>query len=187
MNGTSDEGICKHGGKLQAASWRQNACSRRIFMGMAAAGAVGLALPRLFGQENAVKGGMMPQIGADGPPEDASSIAKAGCSYYESRVGTLLLPDKSEEEFRSILKTVRSSGLKIPVCNRFYPAELKLVGPEPRLKEALDYAKVVFARAAEAGVEVIVLGSGGARRIPDGFSAQEARKQFVAYCLFTLL
>ena len=40
----------------------------------------------------------------------------------------------------------------------------------------------VCTRAGQAGVEVIVFGSGGARQIPDGFDAREAHAQLVRFC-----
>jgi sugar phosphate isomerase/epimerase len=46
----------------------------------------------------------------------------------------------------------------------------------------LKYAETSFRRAHVAGIGIIVLGSGKARQIPEGFSGQEARRQFVELC-----
>jgi sugar phosphate isomerase/epimerase len=46
----------------------------------------------------------------------------------------------------------------------------------------LGYAHTVFLRAKEAGIHLIVLGSGGARRIPDGYDAIKAKDDFVQLC-----
>jgi sugar phosphate isomerase/epimerase len=43
------------------------------------------------------------------------------------------------------------------------------------------YAATAFQRARQAGIEIIVFGSGGARQIPDGFSQAKAEEQFLAY------
>jgi sugar phosphate isomerase/epimerase len=52
------------------------------------------------------------------------------------------------------------------------------VGPDPKHDEILVYAQTALRRAARAGVEVIVWGSGQSRRIPDGFSRAAAEEQF---------
>ena len=41
------------------------------------------------------------------------------------------------------------------------------------------WATTAFARAKQAGITAIVFGSGGSRRIPDGFDRAQARAQFV--------
>jgi sugar phosphate isomerase/epimerase len=52
--------------------------------------------------------------------------------------------------------------------NLFFPASIKLFGPERT--SYLDYAEQAVERAAEIGIEVMVIGSGGARRAPEGMA-----------------
>jgi len=44
------------------------------------------------------------------------------------------------------------------------------------------YVRKAFDRLAKLGVNTVVLGSGPARRIPDGFSRTEAFQQLVEFC-----
>jgi sugar phosphate isomerase/epimerase len=59
---------------------------------------------------------------------------------------------------------------------------MKCVGPAPLHEEILKFGEISFRRAQKAGIKIIVFGSGGARAIPEGFSAEEARSQFVSLC-----
>jgi sugar phosphate isomerase/epimerase len=87
-----------------------------------------------------------------------------------------------QSEWQVLQKAVQRYKLPVPSFNCFIPAHHRLTGPDVQLNRVLDYARVVLQRCHELGGEVVVLGSGGARRIPEGFSHQEARRQFVAFC-----
>jgi sugar phosphate isomerase/epimerase len=57
---------------------------------------------------------------------------------------------------------------------------LKLVGPIVDEVAILAYCEKVFQRCKLANVHLIIWGSGGARRIPDGFDLDIAHTQFVS-------
>jgi sugar phosphate isomerase/epimerase len=59
---------------------------------------------------------------------------------------------------------------------------MKCVGQAAAHQEILKFGETSFRRAQIAGIKIIVFGSGGARRIPEGFSAAEAKQQFVSLC-----
>jgi sugar phosphate isomerase/epimerase len=61
------------------------------------------------------------------------------------------------------------------------PASLKITGPDADLAKLEAYVEIALSRAARAGMDTIVFGSGGARWIPDGFSRDEAWRQLVAF------
>ena len=56
----------------------------------------------------------------------------------------------------------------------------KLVGPDPKHDAVIEYATKAFERAKKASIGIIVLGSGGSRKVPDGFDRAKAEEQFVA-------
>jgi sugar phosphate isomerase/epimerase len=64
--------------------------------------------------------------------------------------------------------------------NIFMPGDMKLVGPDVKEDVILAYANTVFERCKRAGVNMVVWGSGGARRVPDGFDHNKAKEQFIA-------
>jgi sugar phosphate isomerase/epimerase len=114
--------------------------------------------------------------------KNAEILSKIGYSSIEEGVGGFLVPLKTEEEFNELLTQAQKIGFPILSCNSFIPANLKSVGSESVPNEILKFAETAFRRAQIAGVEIIVFGSGGSRSIPEGFSKEEARKQFIKLC-----
>ncbi|WP_423126796.1 sugar phosphate isomerase/epimerase family protein [Gaoshiqia sp. Z1-71] len=112
----------------------------------------------------------------------AAILEISGYDYIEESVGSFLMPLKTEEDFNTVLEQAKQAPLPVLVCNGFIPGSLKSVGPEAAHPEILDYMETAFRRAQKAGVEYIVFGSGGSRAIPDGFSRDEARRQFIRLC-----
>jgi sugar phosphate isomerase/epimerase len=90
------------------------------------------------------------------------------------------MPFNSEEEFLAKLEIAQNNPIPVRACNSFIPGNLKSVGPDAVHDQILEYVETAFRRAQMAGIEHIVFGSGGSRRIPEGFPADEARKQFIA-------
>jgi len=68
-------------------------------------------------------------------------------------------------------------GLPIETTNCFFDGSIRLYGEGKT--PYLDYAKRTIERAAEIGVKVMVIGSGGSRRAPDGYDPVGAEAEFV--------
>jgi len=119
-----------------------------------------------------------PEIGVCTSYTNADVLAKAGYSFIEEDVQSFLVPTKSEEDFEKILQDAKNAVLPIKSFIIFLPGNLKSVGPDAVHSEILNYAEIVFRRARKAGVGLVVLGSSGSRSVPEGFSKEEARKQF---------
>jgi sugar phosphate isomerase/epimerase len=113
---------------------------------------------------------------------DDSLLAMAGYSYIEESVQDFLVPLQDDSVFNHKLELLKASRLKVPVCNVFIPGKFKCVGPDADHDEILKYSEIAFRRAAIAGVKIIVFGSGGSRNIPEGFSKEEAKRQFTGLC-----
>ena len=92
------------------------------------------------------------------------------------------MPANSEHEFNNKLLQAQNAMIPVRACNNFIPASLKSVGTDAVHDEILNYMETAFSRAQKAGVEHIVFGSGGSRSIPEGFSRDEARRQFISLC-----
>lgn len=131
---------------------------------------------------SAKKNTFFAEIGVCTNFSNAGMLAQHGYTFIEESVGQFLVPDKSEEEFNVILEKAKKSPLPVKALNNFIPGSLKSVGPDAVHPEILEYMETAFRRAQKAGVEYIVFGSGGSRRIPDGFPRDEARNQFVSLC-----
>jgi sugar phosphate isomerase/epimerase len=122
-----------------------------------------------------------PEIGIAQSLEYDSLLSASGYHYLVESVGKLFSPvTVTDERFEKNLTRFRQLKLQIYALNIFMPGDLKLVGPIVDEAAILAYCEKVFQRCKAANVHLIVWGSGGARRIPDGFNRSKAREQFVS-------
>ena len=106
-----------------------------------------------------------------------AELRKAGYDYGEmclSAVAAL-----SEEEFCRIKTEVEASGIAAEAFNGFFPGTMRLTGPDVDFHAIEVYAKAALRRASLLGGKIAVLGSGGPRRIPEGFDRGIAGAQFL--------
>jgi sugar phosphate isomerase/epimerase len=111
-------------------------------------------------------------------PENARE-AVPGLDYIEPTVGGLLMPAESSETFGRKLGELWAAAVPAEAVNCLFPRNIPVVGPDVDQAKIGQYARTVCRRAARAGVRRIVFGSGGARRIPEGFSRSKAEEQLV--------
>ncbi len=98
-------------------------------------------------------------------PDQAVRFAGSGFDYVELPAVTLA---QDPQAF---------AGLPVPVTNVFFPGSIKLYGED---REAyLAHARTVIPRAAEAGVRIMVLGSGASRKAPEGMDISVAESAFI--------
>ncbi len=121
-------------------------------------------------------------IGFCGPWENSQVAKQAGCTYLEEGVARIAMPYKPEQEFNQQLEKLSSQPLPIECFNLFLPAELPTVGDFANHEVVVNYAAVAFRRIKKVGAQILVFGSGGARRIPDGFEKAKAKEQFISLC-----
>ena len=110
--------------------------------------------------------------------ESVEAMAALGFDYVELSLAHLALA--SEGDFEAVVSRVSRSGIRCEANNNFFPPHIRLTGPEADLDAALRYASLALGRAARLGVEVIVLGSSGAKNVPEGFPKEKARTQLLA-------
>ncbi len=122
------------------------------------------------------------KYGVCGGLEIGVSAGHAGYDYMEWTVSDLLCPQQSEAEFQALSESLKGSALPYRVANCFVPGNLKITGPAVDMAVLADYIRTVMDRAQRFGLDTIVFGSGGARRIPDGFQRQEAYAQLLSFC-----
>jgi len=113
--------------------------------------------------------------------EHATVLAEAAFDYVEENVQGFLVPEDSDGAFAARLEVARQAALPILAANCFLPGALKCTGAAVDTERLVRYAETAFRRAQQAGIRVIVFGSGGARQIPDGFDRALALDQFVSY------
>ncbi len=113
------------------------------------------------------------------PAETLQALADAGADYAEWGVGATM---KSEAEFEQLRAAVAGAPIQPEAFNSFIPASYRLTGPDADMSSALDYASEAMRRCRALGGEIIVLGSGGARKLPDGWDEARGLDQFKTFC-----
>jgi len=100
--------------------------------------------------------------------EDAPKVLEVGFDYVELSLSAVFALDDYKPE------TV--AGLPVEVTNLFFPGGFRLAGLNA--DDYATYAVRVLPRAAAAGVQVAVIGSGAARKAPSELSVEEAEANF---------
>jgi len=114
-------------------------------------------------------------------PDKAEKLKALGYDFIEGGVGATFKPDSSDADYAPELAKLQTSVLPIRSCNGFIPGKFRLTGPETTHDAALEYAVTACRRADALGVPFIVFGSGGARRVPDGFDLAKGKEQFIDF------
>lgn len=156
---------------------------RRDFIRFSALAGAGLLLkPNNVLSLASEAGKFLESIGISTSIANNGILVSAGYSFVEENVRAFLCPAEAESVFEQKLAILKDSKLPVEACNSFLPGNLKCVGPSPFHEDILKFAETAFRRAQKAGVKTIVFGSGGARAIPEGFSREEAKQQFISLC-----
>jgi sugar phosphate isomerase/epimerase len=109
---------------------------------------------------------------------DADSLLTAtGYDYIEENTRKMFYV--SEDVFQQNLKKLKKTKKPVFVANSFLPPSIMLIGPHVNEAWVVGYVDTVFSRAQKAGLSIIVLGSSGSRRLPDGYSRDKAIEEFV--------
>lgn len=103
----------------------------------------------------------------------------AGFDYVE--LSTTEIANLSDAEFEAAAARIKALGIATPAANLFMPGGIKVVGPTINPEQQMAHVKKAFTRLARLGTQVVVFGSGGARRVPDGFGKDEAFTQLVDF------
>jgi len=86
------------------------------------------------------------------------------------------------DDFEALEAALEPLELKSEAFNSFIPAQHRLTGENINHGAALEYCATALGRCRKIGGRVVVLGSAGARKVPEGFSHQRAREQFIEFC-----
>jgi sugar phosphate isomerase/epimerase len=116
--------------------------------------------------------------------DKAAALAAAGYDYIELGAGGELIPDQDEAAWNEKRRVLESLPLPCETFNLFIRG-IKIVGPDADPAAQERYAHHALARAAQVGGKLIVFGSGGARRVPDGYSREQAEAEilrFLGFC-----
>ena len=106
-------------------------------------------------------------------PEKIDIIARAGFDFCELPASAVQ-PFDDDASALPALRALANTPLRPEAFNVRVPATLPMVGPDKELDALRSYLRHAFERMVQLGGLVVVLGSGGARRIPDGMPREQA-------------
>jgi len=101
----------------------------------------------------------------------------AGVDYVELAVTANLMPLESDEAWQPMRRRIAELKVKPEAFNVFFPREVRLTGPDVNWDLVEKYVAKAVERCAKVGGQVMVMGSGGSRHVPEGFSWDEAWAQ----------
>lgn len=119
------------------------------------------------------------QVGYCTSLKGAEAAKAAGFDYVE--VSATEIAALSDVEFAATAARLKQAGVATPTANLFVPQAIKVVGPDVNVEQQTAHVKTVMSRLSTLGVQVLVFGSGGARRVPDGFAKDTAFTQLVDF------
>ena len=111
--------------------------------------------------------------------KNAEAAKAAGFDYVE--LSATEIAGLSDADFDAAAARLKQAGVATPAANLFVPQTIKVVGPDVDRAQQTAHVTKVMSRLSALGVQVLVFGSGGARRVPDGFSRDEAWTQLVDF------
>lgn len=119
----------------------------------------------------------MYKIGWCGDVESAAMLAGCGYDFIECPLVSLALEEPDVHKTK--IQSYKQCDLPVLAVNCFFPGDLKVVGGNVDSDRIDRY----LTRAAEAlaglGTKIAVLGSGGARKIAEGWEYGRAEEQFL--------
>lgn len=119
------------------------------------------------------------KIGVCGGYDRIEIAAKCGFDYIEANFSSLTRCD--DEEFYRFNNKLIKCGIACEAANCFLPGEMRITGSNVDYKALEDYLKIGYKRAEETGIKVVVMGSGGARSYPEGWTYKDAVNQIVYF------
>lgn len=107
------------------------------------------------------------------PPDQVAVLAEAGFDFCELPTSAVR-PFDTEAQALPTMRELAALPLPIESFNVLVPARLPLLGPGADHAALREYLRCAFRRMAQLGASIAVLGSGGARRIPDDMPRDQA-------------
>ncbi len=117
------------------------------------------------------------RFGVCAPVSEAARLKKIGFDYLE--VSASSLAAMTEAEFAAFCAENRAAPIHAEAANCLFPGELRLTGNTVDFGAVQAYIDRVMKRLGTAGISIAVFGSGGSRRVPEGFSRERAQAQLV--------
>lgn len=132
-------------------------------------------------REPAAKTEVFTMLGCAAKIEAMKQVKESGGDFITVGTVDFLCPDAADEVFEKNLAKAREAGARVLACNGFLQkGKHTVVGPAPLHDAAVAWAETVCRRLAKAGGKFVVFGSSSVRRLPDGWTKEQADEQMVS-------
>lgn len=113
-------------------------------------------------------------------PDEVRQAVGLAADYLELKGDMLCVDPKALQELVGLVRVtgLPAAAMTSPLPRRF---KCRVVGDDADHARALSVFRDMCDRAAPFGVRTVVLGSGQARSVPDGFPFETARRQFLDF------
>lgn len=120
------------------------------------------------------------EIGVCGSNDDFAKAVDFGFDYYEP--SATVIAGLSDHAFADFRERVMASRIRCKCFNHLITdPNLKVVGPNVNHDAVTAYMISTLTRCRELGGEIVVWGSPGSRKVPEGFSKDEAWRQMRSF------
>ncbi|MEN9934604.1 MAG: hypothetical protein RLZZ387_1183 [Chloroflexota bacterium] len=109
-------------------------------------------------------------------PDKIDVVARAGFDFCELPAAAVL-PREDDAAALPALRAISAAPVRPEAFNVLVPPDIRLVGPERDLAVLRAYLRRAFGRMVSLGGAAVVLGSGGARRVPEDMPREQALDQ----------
>ncbi len=115
--------------------------------------------------------------------KDIKDLKKFDSSVVDyCEISLSALSKMSDEDIEERIEISRKTNIPIPCANGFFPKDVPLCGPDMNETQIREYTENVLEKANRMGVKILVLGSGKARYIEDGWDRELCLIQFEKAC-----
>jgi len=109
--------------------------------------------------------------------ERSEQVRAAGFDFLEVALGPMNL--ENDDAFDAAKAAVARAPLPTPVFSRLLPLSMRIVGPDVDGERVRRYMTRMAEVTDAAGADIVVLGAGWARNVPEGWNRDRAQAQFV--------
>jgi len=104
-------------------------------------------------------------------------LKNIGFDYIEIPVAPVYTAESSEVS--AFLNALEKNNIRCEAVNVLFKGGIVLTGDKADVAETTEYLNKIFDKTKDFGYEIVVLGSGGARKYPEGFPKDKAVRQII--------
>ena len=110
---------------------------------------------------------------------DSHIIKSNGADFHELNMSSIA--KASDEDIDRFIAEAKENGYSYVAANCMIPGEYKITVENPDYDAIDEYLERAYSKAARLGLEIVVMGSSGARNFPEGVTYEDAFDRLVVF------